>query len=234
VPDEQPLAGWVEPRFGPLIWQVGCWRESNCATRALFDRGASPSAFWLNLQHGSWSATRIPDSFPVLAQAHHLQIGEWAGCPIGRVPFLQLVAILESAAYTRSLLFRRCSAAAPAAAAPACGRTHRPGPTAGQRPAGHPSRPMPRPRPASPPADSKPRPEPRYHDHAQRRAIHCPEALFPGAVTRRRSGQTGDPAGVPFRQLIRIPSGVPADTGNPARRLHAGTGRSGPSGGLPD
>ena len=47
------------------------------------------------------------------------------------------------------------------------------------------------------------------------RAIHCPEAPFPGAVTRRRSGQAGDPAGVPFRQLIRIPSGVPADTGNP-------------------
>ena len=48
------------------------------------------------------------------------------------------------------------------------------------------------------------------------RAIHYPEALFPGAVTRRRSGQAGDPAGVPFRQLIRIPSGIPADTGNPA------------------
>ena len=66
-----------------------------------------------------------------------------------------------------------------------------------------------------PPADSKPRPEPRYHDHPAGRAIHCPEAFFPGAVTRRRSGQAGDPAGVPFRQLIRIPSGVPADTGNP-------------------
>ena len=85
-----------------------------------------------------------------------------------------------------------------------------------------------------PPADSKPRHEPRYHDRAAGHAIHDPEASFPAAVTRRRSGQAGDPAGVPFRQLIRIPSGVPADTGNPARRLSAGTGRSGPSGGLPD
>jgi hypothetical protein len=57
---------------------------------------------------------------------------------------------------------------------------------------------------------------------------------FPGAAAWRRSGQAGDPAGVPFRQLIRIPSGVPADAGNPACRLYAGTGRCGPSGGLPD
>ena len=91
-------------------------------------------------------------------------------------------------------------------------------------PAPAPARPPPRPVTRSParlrgaripPADSKPRPEPRYHDHTPGRAIHCPEAFFPGAVTRRRSGQAGDPAGVPFRQLIRIPSGVPADTGNP-------------------
>ena len=57
---------------------------------------------------------------------------------------------------------------------------------------------------------------------------------FPGAAARRRSAQTGDPAWVPFRQLIRIPSGVPADAGNPAGRLSAGTDRCEPSGGLPD
>jgi hypothetical protein len=50
-----------------------------------------------------------------------------------------------------------------------------------------------------PPADSKPPPEPRYHDRTPGSAIHCPEAIFPGAVTRRRSAQAGDPAGVPFR-----------------------------------
>ena len=103
----------------------------------------------------------------------------------------------------------------PAAAPAAAARTARP-------PA--PARPPPRPVTRSParlraaripPADSKPRPEPRYHDRAAGHAIHGPEASFPGAVTRRRSGQAGDPAGVPFRQLIRIPSGVPADTGNP-------------------
>ena len=61
-----------------------------------------------------------------------------------------------------------------------------------------------------------------------------------GQVVARYTGEwpcTRDPykpAGVPIRQLIRIPSGVPADTGNPARRLSAGTGRSGHSGGLPD
>ena len=34
------------------------------------------------------------------------------------------------------------------------------------------------------------------------RAIHCPQAFFPGAVTTPRGGQAGDPAGVPFRQLM--------------------------------
>jgi len=66
-----------------------------------------------------------------------------------------------------------------------------------------------------PPADSKPQPEPRYHDRAARRAIHCPGSHLPGRGHQARGGHAGDPAGVPFRQLIRIPSGVPADTGNP-------------------
>ena len=55
----------------------------------------------------------------------------------------------------------------------------------------------------------------RYHDRAAGRAIHYPEAFFPDSVTRRRNGRAGDPAGAPFRQLIRIPSGVPADSGDP-------------------
>ena len=102
---------------------------------------------------------------------------------------------------------------------------------------------------ASPPGDPAPcpacprpasRPQTRNHGQSPVTMTAPPgtqftaRASFPGAAARRRSGQAGDPAGVPFRQLIRIPSGVPADTGNPARRLSAGTGRSGPSGGLPD
>jgi hypothetical protein len=82
-------------------------------------------------------------------------------------------------------------------------------------------------------------------------AIACqhPATLFPGAATRQAAdhsgwsrprerpqpgGKTCDPAGVPFRQPVPMPAGIPADTGNPAPPLSAGSSRSGPSGGLPD
>ena len=76
--------------------------------------------------------------------------------------------------------------------------------------------------------------------HPPARARAAPGAITRQAPARSGSSRTGegcpacDPGGVPFRQLVRIPSGIPADTGIPAPRQTPGSGRSRPSGGLPD
>jgi hypothetical protein len=105
--------------------------------------------------------------------------------------------------------------------------------------AGEPAQPL----PPRPPGDLGSPPKPRYHNPRSTPAARARTA--PRAITSRhqpaadhpaqgKGRPARDPAGVPLRQLVRIPSGIPADTGIPAPRQTPGSGRSGPSGGLPD